>query len=69
MPASCLPPARMDAALPSERVVEFAGYLREHGYVIGMAETSLQLKEVPTANTERYDSLRGTDATKEISHA
>ena len=34
----------MDAALPSERVVEFAGYLREHGYVIGMAETSLLLQ-------------------------
>ena len=33
------------------------------------AETSLQLKEAPTANTERYDSLRGTDATMEISHA
>jgi hypothetical protein len=33
------------------------------------AETSLQLKEVPTANTERYDSLRGMDATQEISHA
>ena len=33
------------------------------------AETSLQLKEVPSANTERYDSLRDADATKEISHA
>jgi hypothetical protein len=32
-------------------------------------ETSLQLNEAPAANTERYDSLRDADATKEISHA
>jgi hypothetical protein len=31
-------------------------------------ESTLQLKEVPVANTGRYDSLRG-DALREVNHA
>ena len=31
-------------------------------------ESTLQLKEVPVANTGRYDSLRG-DAVEEVTHA
>lgn len=36
--------ALTEAMLPSARVVEFADYLRSHGFVIGMAETALLLR-------------------------
>jgi hypothetical protein len=77
---AAVPVAGLDAVLVAVELVLESGVLSaEHVLnvvarlrsvpVPESAETSLQLKEAPTANTERYDSLRDTDATKEISHA
>ena len=54
--------------LSAEHVLNVVARLRSVP-VPESAETSLQLSEAPTANTERYDSLRDADACKEISHA
>ena len=77
---AAVPVAGLDAVLVAVELVLESGVLSaEHVLnvvarlrsvpVPESAETSLQLKEAPTANTERYDSLRGMDATQEISHA
>ena len=77
---AAVPVAGLDAVLVAVELVLESGVLSaEHILnvvarlrtvpVPESAETSLQLKEAPTANTERYDSLRGMDTTKEINHA
>ena len=77
---AAVPVAGLDAVLVAVELVLESGVLSaEHILnvvarlrlvpVPESAETSLQLKEAPAANTDRYDSLRGTDATQEISHA
>lgn len=77
---AAVPVAGLDAVLVAVELVLESGVLSaEHVLnvvarlrsvpVPESAETSLHLKEVPTANTERYDILRGMDATQEISHA
>jgi hypothetical protein len=55
-------------ALSAEHVLNVVARLRSVPPTESV-ETSLQLNEAPAANTERYDSLRDVDATKEISHA
>ena len=77
---AAVPVAGLDAVLVAVELVLESGVLSaEHVLnvlarlrsvpVPESAETSLQLKEAPAANTERYDSLRDANATKEISHA
>ena len=77
---AAVPVAGLDAVLVAVELVLESGVLSAE-HVLNVvarlrsvpapesAETSLQLSEAPTANTERYDSLRDADATKEISHA
>ncbi len=77
---AAVPIAGLDAVLvAAELVLESGALSAEHVLNVvarlrsvpapESAETSLQLSEAPTANTERYDSLRDTDAAQEISHA
>lgn len=77
---AAVPVAGLDAVLVAVELVLESGVLSAE-HVLNVvarlrsvpppesAETTLKLNEAPTANTERYDSLRGADATKEISHA
>ena len=69
---AAVPTAGLDAVLVAvELVIESGALSAEHVLNVlarlnaspppGCVETSLQLKEVPLANTSRYDSLRGTD--------
>jgi hypothetical protein len=81
---AAVPTAGLDAVLVAVELVIESGVLSAE-HVLNVvarlgasprppsAETSLQLKEVPLANTGRYDSLRDADDlavdTVEVSHA
>jgi len=69
---AAVPTAGLDAVLVAvELVIESGALSAEHVLNVlarlnaspppACVETSLQLKEVPLANTSRYDSLRSTD--------
>jgi hypothetical protein len=69
---AAVPTAGLDAVLVAvELVIESGALSAEHVLNVlarlnaspppASVETSLQLKEVPLANTGRYDSLRGVD--------
>ena len=80
---AAVPAAGLDAVMVAVELVIESGVLSaEHVLNVvarlsasappASAETSLQLKEVPLADTRRYDSLRGIDdarATVEVSDA
>ena len=81
---AAVPTAGLDAVLVAvEWVIESGALSAEHVLNVlarltastppACVETSLQLKEVPLANTGRYDSLRSPDEVrvdaKEIDHA
>ena len=79
---AAVPTAGLDAVLVAvELVIESGALSAEHVLNVlarlnaspppACVETSLQLKEVPLANTSRYDSLRSTDevlAAAEVNH-
>jgi hypothetical protein len=81
---AAVPTAGLDAVLVAvELVIESGALSAEHVENVlarlnaspppACVETSLQLKEVPLANTSRYDSLRGIDEVVtnvvEVNHA
>jgi len=81
---AAVPTAGLDAVLVAvELVLETSAVSAEHVLNVvarlvsspppASAETSLQLKEVPLANTDRYDSLRDGDevanSAVEVTHA
>ncbi len=81
---AAVPTAGLDAVLVAvELVIESGALSAEHVLNVlarlnatptpQSVETTLQLKEVPLANTSRYDSLRGAmdpaSDTVEVSHA